>query len=338
MVSSAKFSVTTVAVSLQLEFHKRQKGEMGVNQMPTEMTSTNDDQSPGKPWPVMVLAHNEERHIVACLDSILESDPDGLAEVFVMANGCTDSTERLVEEYSKEHPQVHLVTIEMPDKCNAWNVFIHETAVNVVPGRSVYFFVDGDARLVPGSLAELSEGLKRNPHAHAASAPPASGRSMKEDRRELLEDRHLVANLYALRGSFVESLQAKQVRLPLGLEGDDGLIGALAKWDLNPDGQEFDDMRIEPCEKSGFTFESFSPARWGDWAAYWKRSVRYGRRRYEFTLLGARLRERGIEGLPVHISEVYGKADTLELMKDGIYTIPNWFALREMRRVAQAQK
>jgi hypothetical protein len=28
------------------------------------------DTDPRSSWPVMVLAHNEERHIVACLDSI----------------------------------------------------------------------------------------------------------------------------------------------------------------------------------------------------------------------------------------------------------------------------
>ncbi len=287
------------------------------------------------PWPVMVLAHNEERHIVDCLESILQSDPGCLVEIFVMANGCTDSTEDVVREYATKHPEVHLVTIEMPDKCNAWNVFVHETVVERVPGRSMYFFADGDARVVPGSLKALRDGLVRNSHAHAASAPPASGRSIERDRRQLLEERHLVANLYALRGSFVEALRAKNVKLPLGLEGDDGLIGALAKWDLDPSGGNFDDLRIEPCETAGFTFESMSPARFGDWIAYWRRAVRYGRRRYEFQLLGTRLRDQGISGLPVHISEVYEDADRLELMKDGLYTVPNWFALREMRRAGE---
>ena len=139
------------------------------------------------------------------------------------------------------------MSIKLGDKCNAWNVFIHETIPNEVPDRDIYFFADGDARILPGSLTALAEGLARNPRAHAASAPPASGRNMKHDRRILLEERHLVANLYALRGSFVKDLQASKIRLPIGLEGDDGLLGALVKWDLDPAHRGFDHLRIEPC-------------------------------------------------------------------------------------------
>lgn len=283
-------------------------------------------------WPVMVLAHNEEQHIVACLDSIFSGNQDCLLEVYVIANGCTDSTEQLVRQYQANNAQVHLVLIEMPDKCNAWNVFVHETIPTKAPDRSAYFFMDGDAQVVHGSFAAMVAGLRENKHAHAASAPPASGRSLARDRKTLLEERHLVANLYALRGSFVEALQAKKVRLPLGLEGDDGLIGALVKWDLDPARDHFDDFRIEPCKEAGFTFQSMSFLKAADWLSYWHRSVRYGRRRYEFTLLGKRLRDKGIDGLPEHINELYAGASNLQLMWDGFYTIPNWVALRQMRR------
>jgi hypothetical protein len=69
---------------------------------------------------------------------------------------------------------------------------------------------------------------------NAASAVPASGRNITRDRAEILRERGLVANLYSLRGSFVERLCAQSVRIPLKLEGDDGLIGAFVRWDLNP--------------------------------------------------------------------------------------------------------
>ena len=57
-------------------------------------------------WPVMVLAHNEERHIEACLDSIFNADPDRRFEVYVMANGCTDRTEQVVQDYLQRRPEV----------------------------------------------------------------------------------------------------------------------------------------------------------------------------------------------------------------------------------------
>lgn len=287
----------------------------------------------GVPWPMMVLAHNEERQIVQCLDSLFDGEPGLDLEVYVMANGCTDRTEALTLEYAKRRPGVKLVSIKLGDKNNAWNVFVHETAKTLCPGRSIYFFMDGDARIVPGSLTAMAAALRASPHAHAASAPPASGRSMVHDRAELLEKRGLVANLYALRGEFVSALQEKGVRLPLRLEGDDGLLGALIKWDLDPKRDEWDDQRIVPCADAGFTFESVNIGELAAWRGYWKRAVRYGRRHYEFQLLGPQLRRDGLAGLPADITEIYSGASILRLRVQGLFTLSNWVALRQMREI-----
>lgn len=286
----------------------------------------------------MVLAHNEERHIAACLDSLFDGEPARNLQVYVMANGCTDRTEEVVRDYASRNPRVHLVSIRMPDKCNAWNVFIHETARDQAPELPVYFFMDGDARIVPGALTRLAEGLERAPQAHAASAPPASGRNVDRDRGDLIKERVLVANLYALRGPFVKRLQHTGARLPLGLEGDDGLLGALIKWDLQPDKQGFDDERIVPCPDSGFLFESVSPLDPKQWRGYWRRAVRYGRRFYEFQLLGPLLKKRGLSGLPVHIGDVYCDADGLSLRWNGFYTLTNFVALHQMRHLHRSRQ
>lgn len=287
-------------------------------------------------WPVMVLAHNEERCIAACLDSIFAADPQLQLEVYVMANGCSDRTEDIVRDYSRARPEVHLVSISLGDKCNAWNVFVHETVPKHAPDREIYFFMDGDARVVPGSFSAMARALVQDRHAHAASAVPASGRNAAHDRAELLEQRGLVANLYSLRGSFVQRLSGLAVRIPLKLEGDDGLIGALIKWDLDPKNNEFDHRRIAPCADAAFEFEPMSITRPADWRIYWKRAVRYGRRAYEFQLLGPRLKTQGLSGLPVSITDLYPQATALRLKIDGVYTLSNWVALRQMRRFGQA--
>jgi len=281
--------------------------------------------------PVMVLAHNEERHIRACLDSIFAAEVGWKFEVFVMANGCTDRTEAIVREYARMRPEVHLVTIALGDKCNAWNVFVHETVPQLCPGREIYAFMDGDARAVPGSFSVMKGALRERPHANAAAAVPVSGRSVSRDRQQILEDRTLVANLYILRGTFVDRLRAQSVRIPLKLEGDDGLIGALVKWDLAPERNAFDHERIEPCADAGFDFESMSPLRFSDWMAYWKRAVRYGRRRYEFQLVARVLKEGGIAALPKDITELYPQAASLPLRWQGFYTLTNLIALKQMR-------
>ena len=290
-----------------------------------------------EPTPVMVLAHNEERHIRACLDSIFAAEGGMRFQVFVMANGCTDATEDIVRKYAAHRPEVHLVSIGFGDKCNAWNVFIHETVPAGCPKREVYFFMDGDARAVPGSFSTMARALAEDEYAHAASAPPASGRNMARDRAELLEDRGLVANLYALRGEFVNRLQRMGVRIPLKLEGDDGLLGALIKWDLAPERKDFDHRRIVPCPTAGFEFEPVSPWRARNWLAYWRRAVRYGRRRYEFQLLRPLLKAQGISALPADITAIYGGAARLPIQWQGLYTLPNVIALREMRRVAASR-
>ena len=288
-------------------------------------------------WPVMVLAYNEERHIVACLDSIFAADPGQAFDVFVMANGCTDRTEGLVKAYSEKRSSVHLVSIPLGDKCNAWNVFVHETVPARCPGRSVYFFMDGDARVVPGSFSSMARALQTHPRAHAASAVPASGRNARRDREEILADHGLVANLYSLRGQVVERLREQGIRIPLKLEGDDGLIGALLKWDLAPERNNFDAHRIVPCADAAFEFESMSPARIADWKLYWKRAVRYGRRRYEFQLLAHVLKTRGTSGLPLDITELYTRANSLRLSWDGIHTLTNFIALRRMRSLGKSR-
>ena len=286
-------------------------------------------------WPVMVLAHNEAKNIVACLDSIYAADPGHAFSIFVMANGCTDDTERIVNEYAETHDGVKLVSIAMADRCNAWNVFIHETVPAYVPDRNVYFFLDGDCRVCPGSFSELAKGLAENARANAAGAPPACGRNRERDARELLEHHRIVANLYALSGRFVRKIQAKGVRLPLGLDAaDDGVIGALAKWDLDPRGQ-FDDARIVPCPKAGFLFDSLSPMRLREWRQYWRRLVLYGRRHYDNQLLGPRLKREGIGGMPERISDLYVDAKKLRLRWQGIYTIPNFVALKRIQEKAR---
>jgi glycosyltransferase involved in cell wall biosynthesis len=297
-----------------------------------------EQSNPDAAWPVMVLAYNEERRIAACLDSIFASDPGHKLEVFVMANGCTDRTEAIVREYGRTRPEVHLISIKLGDKCNAWNVFIHETVPAHCASRDIYFFMDGDARVVRGSFTAMARALRDNSHAHASSAVPASGRNAARDRRGILQERGLVANLYALRGSFVKRLRALSVRIPLKLEGDDGLLGALIKWDLAPERQGFDQARIVPCAEARFEFEPMSPLRLPDWKMYWKRAVRYGRRRYEFQLLGQVVKAQGISALPVDITQLYPHATSLRLSWEGIYTLTNLIALRQMRSLRKSNE
>src|SRR5512141_1725056 len=106
-------------------------------------------------WLVAVFAHNEACNIIACLDS-LQAATNHPFECFVLANACTDRTEALVREYGANHPNVHIESIALGDKANAWNVFVHEIAP---AGAAQVFFIDGDVRATSGSLDAMAQAL-----------------------------------------------------------------------------------------------------------------------------------------------------------------------------------
>jgi len=76
-----------------------------------------------------------------------------------------------------------VVSIKMPDYCNAWNVFIHETAPKYVPGSDIYFFADGDCRICPGSMSTMANALVEHAEANAVGAIPMSGHNQKSPER-----------------------------------------------------------------------------------------------------------------------------------------------------------
>lgn len=286
--------------------------------------------SASEPWPVAIFAHNEAEHILACLESMAQAAPDRRLECFVLANACTDETEALVMKYAKEHPDNHLVSIEVGDKSNAWNVYVHEIA----PTAEVHFFIDGDVEACPGALTELYAMLQAHPQANAAAALPVTGRSQRRGRREMMEGGELAGNLYALRGDFVSRVRQSGVRLPVGFIGEDSLVGALANWDLDPNGS-WDENRVVPAPGAGFRFRSLSWLRPDHWRLYWRRRIRYSLRRYQIRMLRPVLKREGIEGMPSHVSDLYRKpADSPPLRWSGANTVFDWLALRWIRREA----
>jgi glycosyltransferase involved in cell wall biosynthesis len=85
---------------------------------------------------VIVVAHNEERHIVRCLRSIYSQDlePD---EVVVVAHNCTDGTERIVE---RRFPMARLVRFGGP----AGTVYAHQKGFQLA-SCDVTAHIDADA-------------------------------------------------------------------------------------------------------------------------------------------------------------------------------------------------
>ena len=99
-----------------------------------------------------------------------------------------------------------LAEIDVADKANAWNVYVHEL---ITPERAreieTYFFMDGDVTLEPDALVLLAAALSEVPSAKAAGGMPAFGpRSGSSWRERMVRNGMLAGNLYALRSSFVD--------------------------------------------------------------------------------------------------------------------------------------
>jgi glycosyltransferase involved in cell wall biosynthesis len=278
-------------------------------------------------WPVAVFAHNEARNIIACLDS-LQAAARHPIECYVLANACSDRTEDLVRDYAARHPNVHLVSITLGDKSNAWNVFVHETAPSEA---SHYFFIDGDVRATANALDIMARVLEQHPQANGVSALPQSGRGVAAFQRDMLKDNGVAGNLYGLRGTFVERIRAQAIHMPIGTIGEDALMGAMLKWDLRGD-TRWDNSKVVVAQEAGFEFDSVSPWLPREWKKYFRRRVRYSVRGYQNKMLGRAIQPGGFEALPRQVRDLYPQyPDVLRLEWRGLNTLFDWLAMREIK-------
>ena len=208
---------------------------------------------------------------------------------------------------------------------------MHETVAKPCLGRDFYFFMDGDATSLPKAFTAMVTALTATPYAHAAAAVPLSAAMPTTTVAPCCVSTPWWSTLCALRSASVERLVQERVRVPLKLEGDDGMIGAFVKRDLKPTTNGTVEKRIVVYLDAGFRFESFTHTRLGDWKVHWKRAVRYGRCSYELRLLGPPFVREGMKAMPADMTDVYPQADNLTLRWQGAYPITNWVALRQMR-------
>jgi glycosyltransferase involved in cell wall biosynthesis len=251
-------------------------------------------------WSVAVFACNEERTIARCLDAIIAECAGEKAQLHVVVNGSSDRSLEIARDYADRHPaMIFAHRILHADKQNAWNQYIHELRVEA----GTHIFVDAYAYVTPGSLRALEEGLKR-PGVNAAAAIPGSGRSRErivEDMRGGSGGRGLHGSLHALTGDFVNRIRARGIRQPVGIYRGDGLVGAMALYDLDPLRNRYDYARIALVDEASWTFDSLRPWRWRDLRRQLRRYLMQQRGRVENEAIKRVIRARGFEGLPAHV-------------------------------------
>jgi glycosyltransferase involved in cell wall biosynthesis len=278
---------------------------------------------------VIVLAHDEERRIETCLRSLPLGDP--AVAIHVVVNGSTDHTEKIARRIAAETTNVAVHSYLEGGKSRSWNAFLFD---RLDAFHEVHVFVDGDAEVVPGSIEALAALLRSDAKANAASALPMNGRKVERYQQAMRREHGLFGDLYALRGNFLERMKAQAIRLPDDLVGDDGLICALAKADLN-DESHWDSARVLVCETAGFLCEPFSFWQPTTWRMQYRRMINYSVRHFQNLMITAIMRDAGPNGLPRKLSAIY--ATMLPDMRPRASLLTLWFdrqALKWMRRQA----
>jgi glycosyltransferase involved in cell wall biosynthesis len=219
-----------------------------------------------------MFAHNEEKHIANSISSVLDSVDVHLNKLFVIANGCTDNTssEIMKLQLAASNDKILLIELELGDKCNAWNHYVH----NIADGSPVHFFVDADVQFVPGTFGRLSQCLVNAEGANAAAGLPFSGRNQQQYLNMVKQGRCLFGNCYALKREFIGSIRQKSFYLPIGLGWIDSAITKIVNRDLedNPNPKE---GRIVYDLESGYRFDSLSVFSKADRQLYLNRIIRY---------------------------------------------------------------
>ena len=273
---------------------------------------------------VTVLAHNEERRIRACLDSLLREPGD--FPIHVVVNGSTDATAEIAASYGG---RVRVQVYAEGGKSRSWNAFV---LGDLGEFAEVNVFVDGDAEVAAGSIAAMADAFAAHPEANAVAGQPRNGRNVAHYVAEQQRSHGVFGDLYALRGGFLGRMKQMGIRLSDDLIGDDGLLGALAKTDLAGE-DDWQDPRVVVCPEAGFLCEPVDMANLRTWKMQYKRLINYSVRHFQNIIITSIMRGRGPQALPPRLAVMYGEWLPQFRARPGLMN--RWFDRRALQRMAK---
>lgn len=275
-----------------------------------------------------VFAYNEQEHITQCIESIRCQDPK--SNIYVLINGCKDNTEEVVKLLADDDKYIHPVIITLGDKSNAWNVFVHELAIEA----DLYMFLDGDCRVVKSAIENIKKHAKSSVNAIAAT-PKNVGRTTLKQEQEMLTNGGLAGNLYALTSHFVERIRELKIKIPVGTIGEDGFVGAMAYWDLDAT-NKWDLEKVKVLQNAKFDYDPLSIFSFTDLKLYFNRKKRYSLRQIQNKMITSTLKSEGYELLPDNIDQLYSQFDGTSMLKwNGIDTYFDLLAIKEIKKQAK---
>lgn len=251
-------------------------------------------------WSVCIFAHNEERLLPHCLGAFSQAAEGGDYVAHIIENGSSDATAPVARTLAAADPRIKAHELALADKSNAWNHYVH----NIAGDADMHVFLDGDVRPAAGAFSALARAFKDRPECYAAAALPASGRSRRRWATRLYTRNYLSGNLYALRGETIDLIRSRNIRLPVGAVGEDGIITYLMLTDLAGGRDDSHSERIAVADGAFFEFDSLqlNPR---DLRIYHRRMRRYSRRYIQAEILYDMLKAGGVVAMPENIDEIY---------------------------------
>ena len=183
-----------------------------------------------------ICAYNEARRLPALLESLsTQVLPSGflLKEILVVASGCTDGTERVVEDWAEREPRLGLIPeSERSGKASALNAILARFRGDIL------VLVNADARLLPGALSQLLGAFDRGPEIEVVCGfpvPEPAGSVVTaveyvwwrlhnltlQTLAELSAGNYCCDELMAFRRGFIDAI-------PTGVVNDGAYLGVLA--------------------------------------------------------------------------------------------------------------
>ncbi|MGE0408204.1 MAG: glycosyltransferase [Amphiplicatus sp.] len=251
-------------------------------------------------WSICIFAHNEERCLPRCIEAIDAAAAGGDYVVHIMENGSKDQTALLARALAAADDRIKLHRLPIADKANAWNDYVHRLA----GPADMHVFLDGDVVPWRGAFKALSLAFEASKLAYAAAALPNCGRSRRRWTAKLFHERCIAGNLYALSGKALDLFRLRDIRLPVGMIGEDGLLSYILLTDLKGGPDDWHKERIAVATGAFFEFDSlgFNPR---DLALYRRRLSRYSLRHFQDEILYAVLKEGGLGAMPEFIEDIY---------------------------------
>lgn len=278
---------------------------------------------------VAIFAHQEEARIGACLASLPLDRPGTIFHVLV--NGSTDDTAARARAAAGGRANVLVHDLHPGGKSRTWNHMVH----GLLTGREdTVVFLDGDARIAPGSIDALVAALAADPSANAAAGLPLNGRQAAAYRQAMRDDRGLFGDLYALSGPFVAAIRDRRLHLPVDLIGDDGLVAAWAHTGLQND-DHWVRERVIACEGAGFLCDPVSIVHPASWRMQYHRMTNYSVRFFQNRILSDIMGREGPDGLPDRLADLYGHWLPRFTPRPGPV---GWFDRRALARMALASR